>query len=182
MHSLATLGDEEINALKGAIATHEAAKRNRKGEPPVIPTREPPRTLQELLDRPELLEPPITNDGQGEIRTLDTGFTGMPVFETGAFNHSATCPPASQSIEARGVVQPGSIERCALKKSSISRAHSSASTPARTSGRWFSLGCRRRSPTEPAMPAFSSHAPNTTRFIRDKTIAPAHIAHGSTVT
>ena len=30
--------------------------------------------------------------GQGEIRTLDTGFTGMPVFETGAFNHSATCP------------------------------------------------------------------------------------------
>lgn len=31
-------------------------------------------------------------DGQGEIRTLDTGFTGMPVFETGAFNHSATCP------------------------------------------------------------------------------------------
>jgi hypothetical protein len=31
-------------------------------------------------------------NGQGEIRTLDTGFTGMPVFETGAFNHSATCP------------------------------------------------------------------------------------------
>ena len=30
--------------------------------------------------------------GQGEIRTLDTGFTGMPVFETGAFSHSATCP------------------------------------------------------------------------------------------
>jgi hypothetical protein len=35
-------------------------------------------------------------NGQGEIRTLDTGFTGMPVFETGAFNHSATCPAASQ--------------------------------------------------------------------------------------
>ena len=30
-------------------------------------------------------------DGQGEIRTLDT-LAGMPVFETGAFNHSATCP------------------------------------------------------------------------------------------
>lgn len=29
--------------------------------------------------------------GQGEIRTLDT-VAGMPVFETGAFNHSATCP------------------------------------------------------------------------------------------
>ena len=36
--------------------------------------------------------------GQGEIRTLDTGFTGMPVFETGAFNHSATCPAAAQVI------------------------------------------------------------------------------------
>jgi hypothetical protein len=31
--------------------------------------------------------------GQGEIRTLDT-VAGMPVFETGAFNHSATCPAA----------------------------------------------------------------------------------------
>ena len=29
--------------------------------------------------------------GQGEIRTHDT-VAGMPVFETGAFNHSATCP------------------------------------------------------------------------------------------
>ena len=31
------------------------------------------------------------NGGQGGIRTLD-GLTPMPVFETGAFNHSATCP------------------------------------------------------------------------------------------
>ena len=38
----------------------------------------------------------VVLNGQGEIRTLDTGFTGMPVFETGAFNHSATCPAASQ--------------------------------------------------------------------------------------
>ncbi len=30
-------------------------------------------------------------NGQGEIRTLDT-LAGMPVFETGAFNRSATCP------------------------------------------------------------------------------------------
>src|SRR6185312_4705637 len=30
-------------------------------------------------------------NGQGEIRTHDT-LSGMPVFETGAFNHSATCP------------------------------------------------------------------------------------------
>jgi hypothetical protein len=33
--------------------------------------------------------------GQGEIRTLDT-VAGMPVFETGAFSHSATCPEGSQ--------------------------------------------------------------------------------------
>jgi hypothetical protein len=32
-----------------------------------------------------------TTSGQGEIRTHDT-VAGMPVFETGAFNHSATCP------------------------------------------------------------------------------------------
>jgi hypothetical protein len=39
-----------------------------------------------------LRHPFFPRDGQGEIRTLDTGFTGMPVFETGAFSHSATCP------------------------------------------------------------------------------------------
>jgi hypothetical protein len=46
-------------------------------------------------------------NGQGEIRTLDTGFTGMPVFETGAFNHSATCPAASQLIRREKLLQPG---------------------------------------------------------------------------
>ena len=30
-------------------------------------------------------------NGQGGIRTHDT-VAGMPVFKTGAFNHSATCP------------------------------------------------------------------------------------------
>src|SRR6185312_11315911 len=44
--------------------------------------------------------------GQGEIRTLDTGFTGMPVFETGAFNHSATCPAALQVIGRETLLQP----------------------------------------------------------------------------
>lgn len=39
--------------------------------------------------------------GQGEIRTLDTGFTGMPVFETGAFNHSATCPGQPRKLGRR---------------------------------------------------------------------------------
>jgi hypothetical protein len=49
--------------------------------------------------------------GQGEIRTLDTGFTGMPVFETGAFNHSATCPAGSQTIGRRDLVQPDAVPR-----------------------------------------------------------------------
>src|SRR5438270_1589587 len=39
--------------------------------------------------------------GQGEIRTHDTGFTGMPVFETGAFNHSATCPGQPKKLGRR---------------------------------------------------------------------------------
>ena len=34
-----------------------------------------------------------TQDGQGGIRTLDT-LAGMPPFQGGAFNHSATCPEA----------------------------------------------------------------------------------------
>ena len=50
-------------------------------------------------------------NGQGEIRTLDTGFTGMPVFETGAFNHSATCPAASQLIRRRVLLQPQRSQR-----------------------------------------------------------------------
>ena len=37
----------------------------------------------------------VSSSGQGEIRTLDT-VAGMPVFETGAFSHSATCPEGSQ--------------------------------------------------------------------------------------
>jgi len=46
----------------------------------------------------------------------------------------------------------------------------------------LSRGCLTMSPTDPAIPAFSSHAPNTSAFTRDSTIAPAHIAHGSSVT
>src|SRR3954453_242713 len=38
------------------------------------------------------------------------------------------------------------------------------------------------SKTEPEAPAFGSDAPKTTRGIRANTIAPAHIAHGSSVT
>src|SRR6266702_3645155 len=38
------------------------------------------------------------------------------------------------------------------------------------------------SPTEPHIPAFSSYAPNTSRPTFASTIAPAHWAHGSSVT
>jgi hypothetical protein len=43
----------------------------------------------------------LSSSGRGEIRTHDTGFTGMPVFETGAFNHSAT-RPGSHMAPANG--------------------------------------------------------------------------------
>ena len=49
-------------------------------------------TTSTIKKGPELAQAPFF-DGQGEIRTLDT-LAGMPVFETGAFNHSATCPRA----------------------------------------------------------------------------------------
>src|SRR5437868_4373642 len=60
-------------------------------------------------------------DGQGEIRTLDTGFTGMPVFETGAFNHSATCPAASQTIGRGELVQPTISSMAGAKRRRSSR-------------------------------------------------------------
>jgi len=48
------------------------------------------------------------------------------------------------------------ISRSARKNEVRRAAHSSAATPPFTSGRWFSRGCLSRSPTDPAMPAFSS--------------------------
>src|SRR6478735_1055545 len=49
---------------------------------------------------PELTQALFFN-GQGEIRTLDT-LAGMPVFETGAFNHSATCPDRTLALKNIG--------------------------------------------------------------------------------
>src|SRR5437764_15219451 len=40
------------------------------------------------------------SNGQGEIRTHET-LASPPVFETGAFNHSATCPRRRKATEAR---------------------------------------------------------------------------------
>ena len=39
--------------------------------------------------------------GGREIRTPDT-IAGMPVFKTGAFNHSATPPGVSQGLDSKG--------------------------------------------------------------------------------
>src|SRR5687768_9465170 len=47
--------------------------------------------------------------GQGEIRTLDT-LSGMPVFETGAFSHSATCPGVTKANEITRLLVLGGRE------------------------------------------------------------------------
>jgi hypothetical protein len=43
---------------------------------------------------------PLCSNGQGGIRTHETR-EGPPVFKTGAFNHSATCPVARREIARR---------------------------------------------------------------------------------
>ena len=49
-------------------------------------------------------------------------------------------------------------------------------------GRWLSAGSASTSRTLPAAPALGSAAPKTTSGMRARTIAPAHIAQGSSVT
>ena len=61
-------------------------------------------------------------------------------------------------------------------KNSRRRRASSASTPAMTSGRWFSRGPVRRPRASPTAPAFSSYAANTTRSTREGTTTRAHRA------
>jgi len=61
-------------------------------------------------------------------------------------------------------------------------SHQTAKRPPATSGRWFRRGSWRMSSTLPTAPAFGSVVPNTTRGTRASTMAPAHIAHGSSVT
>ena len=85
------------------------------------------------------------------------------------------------SLDA-GLLGEGQPARWEAKKSRSSAAHSGSRTPAYTSTQWLSRRSRRMSNTEPAAPAFSSQAPKTTRGIRARTIAPAHMAHGSSVT
>jgi hypothetical protein len=51
-----------------------------------------------------------------------------------------------------------------------------------TSNRWFNRASCERSPSVPRKPPFGSGAPHTHRCTRACTIAPAHIAQGSSVT
>lgn len=45
----------------------------------------------------DLAAGPCRKSGEGEIRTLDT-LAGIPVFETGAFGHSATSPGGRENV------------------------------------------------------------------------------------
>ena len=87
-------------------------------------------------------------------------------------------PPLSPAFSRR----PRSTVRRAAKKSTSNRPHSSASTPTVRGTRWLSSGLSTRSNRLPAAPAFGSVAPYTSCPRRPLTIAPAHIAHGSSVT
>jgi hypothetical protein len=47
-----------------------------------------------------LLKPNARKNGQGGIRTHDTR-EGIPVFETGSFSHSDTCPKGKISVSGK---------------------------------------------------------------------------------
>ena len=90
-------------------------------------------------------------------------------------------PGFSCRVETRPTTQTAYARR-ATKKDRRSAPHSSASTPPSLWSRWFNASCRTTLKTLPAAPARGSVAANTRRFTRACTIAPAHIAQGSSVT
>ena len=77
--------------------------------------------------------------GEGGIRTHEPGFARLPAFEAGSFNRSDTSPERKFS---GGSLFRQSAPRYlrAAKKLCIACAHSSRSTPWRTSTRWLSAG------------------------------------------
>ena len=80
------------------------------------------------------------------------------------------------------------LEPCAMCAGAIVLAreprvvYGTTDPKAGAAGRWFRRGWASTSRTLPAAPAFGSVAAYTTRGMRARTIAPAHIAHGSSVT
>ena len=92
------------------------------------------------------------------------------VFETIPFDHSGTSPTQNYNC-------------LKLVKNSFNIFEDSlAKTSPTTSQRWFNLESCNTFRKEPHAPVFGSNVEKTTRAIRDKTIAPAHIAQGSRVT
>src|SRR5439155_781609 len=72
--------------------------------------------------------------------------------------------------------------RFAWKNSWSSAPQASAATPPSTSTRRLRRGWRTTSPNEPHIPALGSLAPNPRRATLASRIAPAHWAHGSSLT
>ena len=68
-------------------------------------------------------------------------------------------PTGVGHLSARAVGAPARAQRRVPKKSVSSAAHSAASRPPASSGRWFRRGCERTSSTLPAAPAFGSVVP-----------------------
>ena len=86
----------------------------------------------------------------------------IPVFETGAFNRSATSPVGQRlTVVERASPRARAPRRYrrGAKNPRSSSAHSSASSPLSTCGRWLSRGSARTSSTLPAAPALGSVAP-----------------------
>ena len=98
--------------------------------------------------------------GGGGIRTLGAGVTHTTVFETARFNHSRT-PPRMRSGRGMKGYPPAhrATQRFDAKNARSSAAHSSASSPPVTSGRWLRRGSARTSSTLPAAPALGSAVP-----------------------
>src|ERR1700750_1702015 len=133
--------------------------------------------------------PDSSHSGEGGIRTPDgliahTGFRDRRIQPLCHLSGGAGLKVVEGGPEVAGAgprFSPPAYRRGAKKERSRS-AQSSARRPLSTCGRWFSRGSSRTLNTLPAAPALGSVAPNTSRGRRARTIAPAHIAHGSSVT
>ena len=114
---------------------------------------------------------PSQGSGGGGIRTLDGPNRPITVFETAAFNRSATPPDDAPRVAS------GRRQRRAAKNATSGAAHSSASSPPSTSGRWLRRGSASTSSTLPAAPALGSGgAVDDARDAREHDRARAHRA------
>ena len=98
-------GSGEIRTLETVSRPHafQACALNHSATDPVSGKLRGVRGGARGLPPPAPVPVPRSDHGQGEIRTHDT-VAGMPVFETGAFNHSATCPANAPPTGGGGVV------------------------------------------------------------------------------